>query len=330
MLLCERYYMKKKMSAAALICSLLLFTSCGDMRDFGFSGFYLDTAVTCRVSERNGEITEECREIVERMDSCLSAYDVNSDVYRINCGTAFSENDYPVIADILNGYSDFEALFGKGVTPFCGSLTMLWNVTSDAPSVPNQNEISDALNNIANASDYNGSIPNGALIDFGSGAKGYVCDLILRSAESGGAEEVIFSTGSSALVWSADNRSHSTAVIDPVNDDSDLKISTGNAFISTSGGYERFFEDNGVKYTHIMDISSGYPVETDIASVTVILPCEYGRGLVSDLLSTLIFIGGTERLDEYADICEENYCGFGMVVITESGGIITKGTVNFI
>ena len=66
--------------------------------------------------------------------------------------------------------------------------------------------------------------------------------------------------------------------------------------MSTSGGYERYFEVDGKKYCHIIDLETGYPVETDLISVTVV---SAENGLLTDFLSTCVYMGGTKKLDQY-------------------------------
>ena len=73
--------------------------------------------------------------------------------------------------------------------------------------------------------------------------------------------------------------------------------------VITSGAYERYFEEAGVRYGHIMDPETGRPVKTDILSATVI-----GQdGTVGDILSTVLFAYGSERARDFA-IAEEIDC----------------------
>ena len=73
-------------------------------------------------------------------------------------------------------------------------------------------------------------------------------------------------------------------------------IETPACFLSTSGGYERYFTaEDGTAYEHILDPQTGMPVETDLKTVTVL--CD--SGLRSDLLSTEIYMEGTAGLERH-------------------------------
>lgn len=320
--------MSRKILSAAAAAVIVIAAAAAFLKksEYNFSGFYLDTAVICRTVSSDSGLSDKCRSIVSEISSEASAYNEGSVIYGLNHGEDIPLEMQGNIPEILNGYKDFEKIFGKGITPFCGKLTLLWNISSDAPRVPSETEINEALTHVYDSSEYNGSFPEGASADLGAGAKGYVCDLLLEAVKSdNSAEEIIFSAGSSSLMFSKKDRHFTAAVDDPFGDENAFEFSCGNSFISTAGGYERYFEDKGKKYTHIMDINTGYPAETDLSSVTVILPCEQGNGLYSDLLSTLIYIGGSEKAESYARICENNFSSFGMIIIDENADITAFG-----
>lgn len=95
-----------------------------------------------------------------------------------------------------------------------------------------------------------------------------------------------------------------------------------SCFLSTSGGYERFFtDDSGKTYSHILDTKTGYPVETDLTTVTVF--CE--NGLLSDYLSTLIYMGGTASLEEHLNADE-----YKLVAADNDGNIYVSDGLVFI
>ena len=92
-----------------------------------------------------------------------------------------------------------------------------------------------------------------------------------------------------------DGSSWNVAVTDPraENDDDYLGVVAlnGTEFLSTSGDYEKYFIENGVRYHHIMDPSTGYPAESGVTGVTVV--CD--SGLEADALSTACFVLGVEK-----------------------------------
>ena len=59
----------------------------------------------------------------------------------------------------------------------------------------------------------------------------------------------------------------------------------------TSGMYERFFEQDGIRYHHILNPATGYPVWNDIQSVTIVSK----SSLLADALSTSVFLLGREK-----------------------------------
>ena len=98
------------------------------------------------------------------------------------------------------------------------------------------------------------------------------------------------------------------AVRDPDSEGSLGTLSVPSGFLSTSGSYEKQFEEDGVTYHHILDPETGYPAESRLVGVTI----WSGSGVLSDALSTACFVLGME---ESLPLLEQFGCG--AVFLTE-------------
>lgn len=318
-----------KKAVAAAVCAVFL-CSCAKSETTQRAGFFgFDTYISAEISAENDDAVSQIKTVCESLDAELSPYKDGSSVSRFNEG---ERSGNALISEICLDYAKAAEFLGNGVTPYCGSVTLLWDVSSDSPRVPSDDEIAEGLSFVRIADAVPEKVSKGVLLDFGAAAKGFFCDKALEIIEENSVLEGKISAGSSALVYSKSaDKTFTAAVRNPFGEGEACLFETGIGFISTAGGYERYFEADGKKYSHIFDIQTGRPAETDIASATVVLPAEQGCGALSDIASTLIYIGGTERISEYADKLNARFDGdFAVIVISESGEIIPAGNANII
>lgn len=222
--------------------------------------------------------------------------------------------------------------YGADVNIACGAVTDLWGISTDTPRVPSDAEIQAALNNVPQPKMPEEGLQgftDGVMLDFGAVAKGYVCDKIYgRLAAEYPQSCVIVSFGSSVVFYGSkpDGSKFTTAVKDPLSPSEYLGIlRTNSGFVSTSGGYERYFEENGVRYDHIISAESGYPVDTDLLSVTVIVSHDTENGgIMSDFLATQIYAQGTAGLAKYLDNTD-----FGIIAVDENKNVYISKGVDF-
>ena len=83
--------------------------------------------------------------------------------------------------------------------------------------------------------------------------------------------------------------------------------------VVTSGDYERFFEEDGVRYHHIMDRTTASPARSDLRSVTVI-----GEdATMCDGLSTALFVKGKDKALEF----QKKHPEYDLILVTTDNKI---------
>ena len=96
-------------------------------------------------------------------------------------------------------------------------------------------------------------------------------------------------------------------------------LETSDQAVITSGGYERYFEENGVTYHHIIDPKTGYPSDSDLTSVTIVC----ADGTKADALSTSFFVMGLQKAESFY---ENTDLDFDVILLTKDNQIyISEG-----
>jgi thiamine biosynthesis lipoprotein len=147
-------------------------------------------------------------------------------------------------------------------------------------------------------------------IDMGAVGKGIALDLLWNLCEAGeyGSVSGTVSVGGSIAVYAAkpDNTAWKLGIQNPRGQTGEVMgvyESNAGCFLSTSGDYEKYFEEDGKRYHHILDPSTGYPADNGLISVTIIIPMtdasgadvsHENQGLLTDALSTACFILGRD------------------------------------
>ncbi|MBD7894248.1 FAD:protein FMN transferase [Limosilactobacillus sp. Sa3CUN2] len=169
-----------------------------------------------------------------------------------------------------------------GFNALIGPLVKLWKIGFQGAHIPSDKEIQERLAlidpyKVILDDDYRTVFLEepGMELDLGGIAKGYIADRIRDFWLKQGVEAGIINLGGNLLfVGKSPRRADGQWVIgvqDPqLSRGEDLEIVRKPACSAvTSGIYERYLEVNGKKYHHLLDPRTGYPLETDLSSVTV-------------------------------------------------------------
>lgn len=281
--------------------------------------------------ERAGQLLERVKELETE---CLSGKLDSAEVSAINARVAMADGEeveispelYKLLQSCLQISGDSLGAFDVTL----GRLCRLWNMDEIASGnargmVPSDEEIRRAMDHCGFEKlillGENRILPEpGMALELGSVGKGYALDCLHEMIVRWGSSEDragVIALGGSIMTFGekAPGIPWRVGIKDP--DDSAGIIGYlelyGENYISTSGDYERFFEQNGERYHHILDPETGYPARSGLRSVTILA----ANGFLSDALSTACFVLGAERGMKLAD-----QYGAEVLMVNEEGEIL--------
>jgi len=283
----------------------------------------------CRIELFDYGETEAGRELygrlfsrLARLERILSANLETSELSRVNAPAAISGQPVSGELSACLGRALYFAEASQppgrragAFDPSVGPLVKLWDIGGQAPRVPSRAEIDAALALVgwqdvelreAGPAAGGGSVflkKPGMALDLGAIAKGYAADELVKLLKESGAGSAIIDLGGNIVVYGKNPRQKAggawrVAVQNPLDERgsylgyADVPAAAGEAVsVVTSGVYERYFEAGGVRYHHILDTATGYPVDNGLLSVTVIAEASTD----ADALSTACFALGYEK-----------------------------------
>ena len=265
---------------------------------------------------------------IESLDKLISVTDENSEIYKLNANSdvpaTLSDDTADIISRALKLCDSTYGTLDISIYP----VIRAWGFTTGSYQVPDYNDLMSLLRKVdyskINLDDNTITLSPGMQIDLGSVAKGYVGDLAAKILEDAGVKSAILNLGGNvrAIGNNTSGNPWRVGVQDPLNESEYFGvISVTDKSVITSGGYNRYFEENGKTYWHIIDPSTGYPADNGIISATII----GDDGLKCDGLSTATFIMGVNKAFDYWRQAGD----FDMLLVTKNGHIyITPGLEN--
>lgn len=255
--------------------------------------FLMDTFVSIQIPKE--EASDDAFEVAfKRMNEVyekFSAHLPESPVYRFNnYGENISDEEIiSLVRESIRISGESGGLFDITIYP----LMRLWGFYEEEYRVPEEEEVIKALELIgADKLKFNekGGLQGGKVrIDMGGIAKGYAVEAARDALKSEGIVNALIDAGGDIYVMgfrSPPEELHwRIGIKDPFSDGVVGILWINDLAVATSGGYERYFEVEGVRYHHILNPLSGYPSE-EIASVTVIS----SEPATADAWSTAFFL----------------------------------------
>ncbi len=314
-------------TVSLIVLGTMSLVGCGFRKPVSRILFNMDTVMDITIYGETEEL-DKVEELIESLDKKFSVTNPDSEIYSINQHkeTSLSDETLEAIRIACDLSESTAGAMDISIYP----IVKAWGFTEDVKQVPDDGRVRELLGLVdykkvsENAKTNRICLPESMEIDLGCIAKGYTGDKVLELLAKEGVKSAIINLGGNVQTLGSkpDGSSWSVAIADPFDSTKYIgAVSVKNKSVITSGAYQRFFEENGVIFHHIIDPETGYPANSGLKSVTVIGE----QGAVCDALSTAFYVMGLEKMTSWLSENERIY-GVDVVVVDDDGVIhITTG-----
>lgn len=261
-------------------------------------GYYFDTFVSLQGRCKESVLQEALQECA-RYEAMLSKNRQDSDVWRLNHAQGervqVSEETRAILSMAQEVSEASHGWFDVTIAP----ASALWDFKAEAPALPEAAALAEA----AALVDYTQvtiapagvRLGEGQSIDLGGIAKGYVADALVSFLADRGVTDALVNIGGNVKALGQNERRGpwQVAIQDPAGQYGSgvgvVSLPSGYSLV-TSGVYERGFDLDGIRYHHILDPHTGYPIQNGVLSVSILAK----SSLLADALSTACFALGVE------------------------------------
>ncbi len=250
-------------------------------------------------------------EELDRIEQLLSRHIETTEIGRFNALSARAAGEEVIFtfseeaAGLIDLALEYARITEGKFNPAVGPLVDLWGIGTDNPRIPAREEIDHVMPLLdwtrLKLEGTTLTAPGGTSLDLGGIAKGYAADRISRFLQDEGIDRGIINFGGNVLVIGTkpDGKLWNIGLQNPHTSRGDYVgiLSLQAMAMVTSGNYERYFEQDGVRYHHILDSETGFPVDNNLAAVTIVTPLSVN----ADALSTSLYGMGLEKGMAFAE-----------------------------
>lgn len=311
-----------------LLAVFLLVASCAEQTpaELSISGQTMGTTYTVKIVPGD-EQSIDLAQLKMRIDEALievnhlmSTYDPNSELSRFNVAPAnqpfaISSQTELVITEALRLANLSDGMLDVTVGP----LVNLWGFGPDKrpETIPTKDELS-AIGAYVGIDKF--ELASGRLtkrhadvyIDLSTIAKGYGVDVVANILEKADIVAYLVEIGGEMKVKGkkSNEKDWIVAIEKPINNERAIQrlISVGDNALATSGDYRNYYESDGIRYSHLIDPTTGYPIAHNLVSVTVVHP----SSMTADGLATALNVMGPKKAKALAE-----KAGLSVLMITK-------------
>lgn len=282
---------------------LLVLCSCSRPSTVTETKIALGTYVRISLVTEKGKVdaarqaVEEGYRLIQRYESTFNYRTVEGDLARFNRTSVLFRRKNPQLFSLVNLSLELARLTEGYFDPTILPVIKVWGFDTEDPSLPGTGALAAALQRVGyrqvEVAEDRIKKPKHVQLDLSGIAKGKAVDLLRDHLWGRGYHDFLIDAGGDISVSGTRERGQPwrVAVQDPKRQNRYRGILTiGDAAVVTSGDYERFFTQDGVRYTHLFNPRTGYP-ESDCRSVTVVSE----DAAFGDAVATAVFVMGREQ-----------------------------------
>ena len=290
-----------------ILAAALCLSGCGKQeKEASAQIFAMDTVMEIAAfGPQTEEAVSETESQIQELEKQLSRTLPDSDVSRINRNgttptTGIAAGTWALLEAALEYGDATDGAFDITIAPVMDA----WGFTGDSFRVPEQAELDALLRRVSSG------------------------EIQMQTFRANGVESGKISLGGNVFVLGTkpDGSDWRVGIKDPQNEEAlAVILPLRDAYAITSGGYERYFEENGKTYHHIIDPATGYPADNGLLSVTVVAKANgpdasgAGNGAMCDAFSTALFVMGEEKA---LDFWRTGGYDFDLVLVTADGRVV--------
>ena len=259
----------------------------------------MGTTITVSICDPQAdELLAHCFELLRSYEHRFSANDARSELMEVNHQAGIAPVQvHPDLFELIALGTLHSQAKNSHLNIAIGPLVQTWRIGFSDARRPAPEEIEQALLKIdpqqiqLDQENYTVFLKRpGMKIDLGALAKGYSADLIATYLRGKGIKDALIDLGGNILTVGqhpVKRQPWRIGIQNPVEKRGNhlLVLSVKDKSVVTSGIYERHLEVDGQSFHHIFDSATGYPVETDLASITIISD----RSVDGEIWSTRLF-----------------------------------------
>ncbi|MCL2649927.1 MAG: FAD:protein FMN transferase [Candidatus Azobacteroides sp.] len=290
-----------------LFLCIILFVSCKETkRYYLYQGEIFHTTFHIKY-EYNRPLDAEIDSVLNAFDLSMNPFNEHSIIYKVNHNIPVEVDDRFI--KVFNQAQEISRQTNGAFDITCAPLVNLWGFGFDNSEAPTQ----AAIDSVKQFVGYNKIRLSGrkvekedprVMLNASAIAKGYACDVVAEMFNSRSVINYMIEIGGEVYAKgkNPNNTCWKIEITKPEDDNTgqplgqQAVISLCEGGLATSGNYRNYYVKDGKKYSHTIDLETGYPIENNVLSASVIMP----ECMLADAYATVFMILGTEASDSLA------------------------------